>query len=148
MLAIAQNRANMFNGQFGFSLVEVVVAGAILGLVTTAVVVMIGNSNVLGMEGDHFRQARILAQHELEDPWTHFLQGGFVNKGEDMLLDLNETGHQPIPARVEVVFQNHQADFGDGIKIPYKIVKSTVSWTENSGKSAEVTVSKRIVVLR
>jgi prepilin-type N-terminal cleavage/methylation domain-containing protein len=132
-------------GESGFSLVEVITAAAILGVAVSALTIMIGNSDVMELESDHFRQARIIAQHELEDPWSHFLNYDKPHESEDMLLDLNDPDRVALPARDDVSKTvDQEADFGDGVKIPYRTIQARVSWTEKSGQALSLTLSKRI----
>jgi hypothetical protein len=132
----------------GFSLVEVVVAGCILGLTVSALTVMIGNSDLLRSTNEHNRQARIIAQEELEDPKHHFFA---YTKMEGLAapisLDYGENGVNKIAATREVSVSAEKLSgdiFGDGTKIPYKLVSSKVTWSE-SGADHKVELEKRIV---
>lgn len=148
-------------GEYGLTLVEVMVASVILGLVVTAVTVMIGNSDFLRFNNDHFRQARIIAQEELEDTDRHFLNygtqsGGMVDLINALIfLDYSEPGLRPMRAYRNVTTTSvpvppNEADKvfpGDDIRVPYKVVQSTVTW-EEAGKTFSVTLSKRIVAVK
>ncbi len=131
----------------GMTLVEVMVASVILGISVSALTIMIGNSDVIGIESEHYRQARIIALHELEDPWSHFLNyAGAAHPNEDILLDVLDTERDTVRAR-DIVAKSAitQADLGDGLLFPYRTVQVAVTWKEKSGKALSLTLRKRIV---
>jgi prepilin-type N-terminal cleavage/methylation domain-containing protein len=134
------------NRESGMTLVEVMVAATILAISVSALTIMIGNSDVLGMESDHYRQARIIAQHELEDPWSHFLQyDDGAHSSEDIYLDPQAPERDTLRARDNVAKSTIvQGDLGDGVKIPFRTVQVAISWTERSGKARSLTLRKRI----
>jgi Tfp pilus assembly protein PilV len=140
--------------QSGFSLVEVVVAACILGLTISAIIAMIGNSDLLRASNDHNRQARIIAQEELEDTRQHFLNYGTMDPvSAPISLDFGEKyGEQDVktvPAFRDVTASGQVSKeiFGDGVFIPYKTVRSKVTWTEPGGAGLSVELKKRITNL-
>jgi hypothetical protein len=128
------------------TLVELAVASVLLGLTVSMVTVMVGNSNALRSATDHYRQARIIAQEELEDPERHFLNYAVIADFDaDLELDYHETGKPSLRAHRDVsVGDSTREVLGGAVTIPNKMVNSTVSWTEG-GKSLSVTLRKRVV---
>jgi hypothetical protein len=122
---------------------------------------MIGNSDFLQSNNDHFRQARIIAQEELEDPAHHFLNYGSQSGGMlglldvPIFLDYTEPNLKPVNASrrltvTSVPVPPELADkifVGDDIRVPYKLIQSTVSWTDGN-KAFSVTLSKRVVAVK
>jgi hypothetical protein len=133
----------------GFSLVEVVTAATIMGIAVSGLTIMMGNSDIMGLESDHFRQARAIAQHELEDSWSHFLNYGEGHQSWDMFLDLNDPDRVALSARdsVETDAVDRHAVI-NGETVDFRIIKATVTWREKSGQVDSLELSKRITNLR
>lgn len=134
------------------TIVEVMVASVVLGMVVSATTVMIGNSDFMRLNGDHYRQARIISQEELEDPSRHFLNFGTIaNLNQSIVLDYNEGAtRSPITAnRLVSVSSSQQKLPGDAnnIDVPYKLVSSEVNWSEG-GRTHRVTLYKRVVQVK
>lgn len=136
--------------QAGFTLLEVLVASAILGMTVSAVVVMVGNSDALRSSNDHNRQARIIAQEELEDPAHHFLNydgmAGFIVP-QPIDLDYQEPDQAATGALRTLTVAATQATLSDGVIVPFKRVVSSVGWSEG-GRNVSVTLARRVVKTR
>lgn len=137
----------------GFTLVELMVSSLILGLTVSAVAFMIINSSVLRMQNDHSRQARIIAQEELEDTEHHFLQyspstimPGFADRA--LNLDHGETYITVANRNLIVTRGNFPVPpIAPALMVPYQRLVSTVTWTED-GVEKSVTLVKRITQVR
>lgn len=134
----------------GFTLVEVLISSAILGLTVSAVTIMIGNSKILQASSDHYRQAQIIAEEEMEDPNDHFLNYNSLKTmdHEPINLDNHESSQAPTVAYRDQTAPDDSADvFGDNVLVHYRRIQSTVSWTE-SGRTDSVTLFKRVTQVR
>lgn len=135
-------------GQRGFTLVEVMVASILLALTVSAVAIMIANSSNVKLVNDHYRQARIIAQEELEDPVHHFINYlGAASSGGGIQFDYGEPGLVATTAnrvanRAVIVSPEVYVPIL-GVNVPVKKISSTVTWTEN-GKGQSVTLYKVI----
>lgn len=132
----------------GFTLIELMVASVLLGLTVSAVAIMIVNASVMRLVNDHFRQARIIAQEELEDPVHHYFNydglGSIVNGA--ISLDFNEPAQAPTPAFRNLTL-SVQTQTIAGTLVPFKTMASNVSWSEN-GQNFTVTMAKRVTKVR
>lgn len=129
----------------GFTLIEVMVASVILGMTVSAIVFMVLNSSALRLSNDHNRQARAIAQEELEDPARHFFRyGNLDGNNSDINLDHAE-GSSQVATVAHRDFTITVVDtVVDGVAIQFNRHKSTVTWSEN-GRNTGVTLYKRTV---
>lgn len=124
------------------------VASIIMGLTVSAVAIMIINASNLRSVNDHNRQARILAQEDLEDPTHHFLNYNLM-AGEvgDYNLNPGEGGKKIIPATLNLTVSDPLPTIIDGVSLPSRTVVSTISWVED-GQNLSVSLRKRITRVR
>ncbi|MDB5050485.1 MAG: hypothetical protein JWO30_3556 [Fibrobacteres bacterium] len=128
-------------GEAGFTLVEVLVASIILGLTVSAVSAMIINSSLLRSINEHNRQARVIAQEELEDLAHHFIRYPVGEMDAPINLD-DGPGLVAVPANRTVTAGLHTVNIL-GVDVEYQSLDSKVAWSEN-GQNQNVTISKRI----
>lgn len=131
----------------GVTLVEVMVASIILGLTVSAIAYMIINSTVLRLANDHNRQARIYAQEELEDPDRHFFNyDGIGNDNSDLQFDVGDIDIKASSAHIKISTVARTATIKN-ITIPYKEVRSKITWTEND-RADSLTLGKVVTKVR
>lgn len=130
------------------------VASVIIGMSVSAVSFMVINSSALRYGNDHNRQARIIAQEELEDPNSHFYKYGGLRVLSNAAISLDYGVAPQVPTtalRNLVVAKNLTHLILDGVNppvnAPYEKVTSTVSWSED-GKPMSVTLVKRVAKVR
>ncbi|MDB5103253.1 MAG: hypothetical protein JWP91_942 [Fibrobacteres bacterium] len=136
----------------GFTLVEVMVASIILGMTVSAISIMIVNASNLRLGSDHNRQARLIAQEELEDTQHHFFNYGhglpLIN--DTIRLDPGEPEQASTLATRNLGISSSNLVLnidGTPVSIPYQVMSSNVAWSEG-GKPVSVTLSKRITQVR
>lgn len=124
------------SGQAGLSLVEVLIASTILGLLITAMVAVTANVARIDSGVDQFRQARNFLKEEIEDPHRHYSKyasiTGYANY-PGLHLDVNpETGYSGIPALASVVVSDPQVSVTlNGVVVDYKRVRASMTWTDH-----------------
>lgn len=143
--AIASHR-----GQSGFSLLEVLIASTIMGLVITAMVAVVSTVERTDITADQYRQARIFLKQEMENVGRHYSQyagvAGYTSSNA-LRLDANpQTGYAGIPASIELVISpgSHTVS---GLPVAFKRVWATVTWTDQNQKVRSMSLSKLITEL-
>lgn len=97
---------------------------------------------------DHYRQARILAQEDLEDPEQHFLNyNAMAGKVGNFNLNPGEAGKRIIPATLNLTVSASASTIINDVSVPSRTVVSTISWVED-GRNLSVALSKRITRIR
>lgn len=125
------------------------VSSIILGLTVSAVVFTVINSSNFRLGNDHYRQARILAQEELEDTRFHFLNYEWDFYEDDFMFDYGADAVQVPTSAHQVVSTSDELtpEMSDAVFTPFRVVTSHVTWTEN-GHAMSVTLYKRIAKLK
>ena len=122
-------------------------ASTLLGIAITALAFMIGSSDVMRNTSEQYRQARLIAQQELEDDSRHFIN--YANPAPDnntVVLNFNEQ----IPAIVahrKVAIQTRNEKVLDVLPLEYKVVQVTLAWPDSNPQSS-LTLSRRIMAAR
>jgi prepilin-type N-terminal cleavage/methylation domain-containing protein len=139
--------------QRGFTIVEVMMATAILGLAISAITIMLMNASSIKLAADHLRQVRAIAKEEEEDITYHFyhydlLFAGSQNLIPNLYLDRSATNPGGIPATRNITIEVPNAPKIGGVDAPpYKRIKTTITWNEN-GINTSITLSRLITKVR
>jgi type II secretory pathway pseudopilin PulG len=134
----------------GFTLVELMVAGACLGLAITGVMAMLGAGQVLEMESTLLHQAKMYAAEELERDDLHYQAFGpadgvlttkpvTLNNGRDVIAGLTVT-----VSSGNAIFTGYG---GTGVTVPYRHIRVEVSWPRDNPTHSEI-LEKRIADIR
>jgi prepilin-type N-terminal cleavage/methylation domain-containing protein len=138
-------------GQVGYTLVEVMIASAIMGLAISGISVMLINASATKSTNDHYRQAKTIAREETEDINRHYYNYATNNAGDDILpnnyLDFNLPGIPQVTISRTVTTSIQNSTTSEGTIVPFKKVTATVGWIE-SGAATNFKVSKIITQLR
>ena len=134
--------------QAGFTLMEVMVAAVILGMTVSAVAIMIINASDFRLGNDHYRQARVIAQEELEGLNYHFFAYPFFPLfAQAISLDFAEGGQTPTVAARTVTPSPQANQVIQGINVPYMTIVSSITWND-AGRPMSVAISKRVARAR
>ncbi|MEO6096781.1 MAG: type II secretion system protein [Fibrobacteria bacterium] len=140
------------NASSGFSLVELMVASACLGVAISGVMSMIGAGRQIEMENWNRRQARMLANSALENDQYHNLNFSslIVPYSQASIVQLNPGTPLAINATLVVTSDIDYFTMNDPggatpptLGIQFKWVRAAINWTL-AGRTDSVYVQKRI----
>jgi type II secretory pathway pseudopilin PulG len=133
----------------GYTLVELMVAAACLGIAISGVMAMISAGRQMEMESGNRRQARMIANSVLESDGLQFFNYYFLPDSTPRTVKLNpgtpsETAATQIIGYEDELFgMNDSWVSGVPVPIPYRVVQVRISWSV-AGRSDSVLVRKLI----
>jgi prepilin-type N-terminal cleavage/methylation domain-containing protein len=132
----------------GFSLIEVMVSAAIIGLSLFAVITMVRKGQEQLMLNNHRNEARGIIQRTIENPrfdpeQYKSLVTTTSPTPQDVVIDGKASLHGSLTVTINA--EQNQAGINPLLLIPYREIIITISWTElSSGNSTYTeTVSER-----
>jgi hypothetical protein len=143
------------NPEDGFSLIEVVVASGIMGMVITGVMTLIGIGRGLETESLLRRQALEMAATKLEDPkYQNPLVGAEITPidPEISYINLKTAEGTDVAGQMTLVvsptLDDAWAEIGGGtLQVPHQRLTVTVQWGFG-GASDQVVLRKRVAAIR
>lgn len=132
--------------QAGFSIIEVMAAAMVLALTAAGASVLLINASSMKYFSDHRRQARMIVKELTEDPTHNYrnyngLTTGTSDPGSPYRLDWTDNYSGIATTASVTVTEPATLTIQGTAGIPYKVVSSTLSWTEN-GTAASLTLRK------
>jgi prepilin-type N-terminal cleavage/methylation domain-containing protein len=129
----------------GYSLVEILVAAAIIGISLVAVVAFIRKGQEMISIDKHRMVARGIVERTLEDmrfqpeSYNTLPAAPVSPTTSDVIIDADITPN--IHGSLVVAIGNEQATV-NGKTAPYRAISATVTWTELGGKCDTVSIAK------
>jgi prepilin-type N-terminal cleavage/methylation domain-containing protein len=119
----------------GFSLVEVLVAAAVIAISLFMVAGFVRNSQKLISLDRHHRMARAIMRNALEtaqfQPENYYsLATGCPTAGQSVVIDAGRTPNLTGILKVCIKDEVTTTPTNTGIPVPYRKIVDTVSWTE------------------
>jgi type II secretory pathway pseudopilin PulG len=130
----------------GMSLIEILVAVAVLSLSIIAVVAVLRKGSEISITEIHARRARIIIDSCFESQSYHYSNyDKFVNFNGGVVIDERDRASttDDLTGSIEIVVVPQKKLSKDGTTVPYKEVTITVGWNEPEQKQT-VTFSKWI----
>lgn len=145
MKSISKGRVMKSCSNRGYSLIEILVAAAIIGISLIAVVAFVRKGQEMISIDKHRRVARGMIERTLED--LQYQPENYSNLPaqpaapviDDMIIDAETTPN--IHGTLVVSVGNEQATV-NGKTVPHRAVTATVTWTEIDGKCDTVSITK------